>query len=147
MSYLIDFFESLNTDLTNIESNKFNLEFSVKNEQLTITKGERAYLFYFTNRTDMFKNNLCREIIMIDENNAHLKLGFDNPLAQYLDLKLKNKSITFFMKSEEIQCPQSFIFEFEEKIAKYSHFSYLYLTLKMQNKYKKIHKQTKKVKI
>lgn len=147
MNYLINFFESFKTDLINVGEENFNLEFSGKNEQLTITRGDNAYLFYFTNQPDMFRSNLCKEIIIINEENADLKLEFNNQLAEYLELKLKNKPVTSFMNSKEIEYPRSFMSQFEEKITRYNHFSYIYLSLKMKHKFPESNKKTQKLKI
>ena len=141
MNYLIDFFESLNFD--RIMS---NIEFSTENEQLTITKENEAYLFYFSKIPSIFRSNLCKEILFITEDNAHLKLEFNNQLAEYLELKFQNKSIETFIKSEKIEFPKGFIHQFEEKLTTYHNFNYIYLTLEIKDKYpeqKKIIKKTK----
>jgi len=147
MNYIINFFESFQPDIIHIGSGNSNLEFAGKNEQLTITRSENAYLFYFSKKADMFRSNLCKEIIMINENTADLKLEFNNQLADYFELKLKNKPITSFMDSEEIEYPISFISQFEEKITQYNNFSYVYLSLKMKNKFPESNKTSKKMKI
>lgn len=136
MNYLIDFFESLKFD--KIMS---NIEFFSENEQLTISRGNKAYLFYFSKVPSIFRSNLCKEIMLLTEDNAHLKLDFNNQLAEYLELKIENKSVEKFIKSEKIECPKDFLSQFEEKLTTYYNFNYIYLTLKMKN-----HEQKKIIK-
>jgi hypothetical protein len=141
MNYLIDFFESLKFD--KIFS---DIEFSTENEQLTITKGNKAYLFYFSKVPDIFRSNLCKEIMLITEDSADLKLDFNNQLADYLELKFKNKSVEAFIESKKMEYPEDFISQLEEKLTAYSNFNYIYLTLEMRKKYpeqKEIIKKTK----
>lgn len=130
MHYLIDFFESLTFD--KIVS---NLEFSTENEQLTVTKGNEGYLFYFSKVPSIFRSNLCQEIMRVREDTAHLKLALNNELAEYLELKSQNKSVEKFIQAKEIGCPQEFLSQFEENLTTYSSFNYIYLTLKIKSKH------------
>lgn len=142
MNHLIDFFESLAFD--NITS---NLEFSTENEQLTITKRTTEYLFYFSKRADIFRGNLCKEIILVTEDNAHLKLDLNNQLAEYLDLKENCQSIKKFATLEQLACPKEFLCQLEEKLNTYHNLNYLYLTLKIKDKNSEEKKIVKKSKI
>jgi hypothetical protein len=141
MNHLINFFESLTFD--RIAS---NLEFSTKDEQLTIRKGNEAYLFYFSKVPSMFRTNLCQEILLISEDNAHLKLEFNNSLGEYIELKLFEKSVEKLMNSEELKFPENFMVEFEDKLASHPGLNYIYLTLKIKDKSPE-QKQIKKSKI
>ena len=141
MKYLIDFFESLEFDTI-----AFNIEFSNESEQLTITKRNNAYLFSFSKIPSIFRSNLCKQIMLITENNADLKLDFNNQLAEYLELKFQNKSVGTFIESKKLECPKDFISKFEEKLASYPNFNYTYLTLEVKEKelgQKKIIKKSK----
>lgn len=139
MNDLIDFFELLKFD--KIAS---NIEFSTQQEQLTITKGNSSYLFYFTQIPSIFRSNLCKEIIMITEDNAHLKLDFNNQLSEYLELKFQGKSVK---ESKKIKCPEDFISKFEEKLSTYYSFNYIYLKLKIKDENPDEKKTIKKSKI
>lgn len=138
MNYLINFFESLKFD--KIES---NIEFSTKDEQLTIRKGNDSYLFHFSTVPSFFRSNICQEILLISEDAAHLKLEFNNQLSEYLELKFQNKSVEKLLNSEDIECPEEFMSQFEEKLALHPGLNYIYLGLKVkpssseQNKIKK----------
>jgi hypothetical protein len=142
MNYLIDFF-----DLLKFDKIMSNIEFSTENEQLTITKGNEAYLFYFSKVPSFFRSNLCKEIMLITEDNAHLKLDMNNQLAEYFNLKSQNKSVEKFIKSKEIDYPKDFLSQFEEELAKYYSFNYIYLTLEIENKYPEQKKIIRKSKI
>ncbi len=141
MSYLIDFFESLSFDTISQ-----NIEFSTKDEQVTIRKGNEAYLFLFSKVPSMFRSNLCQEIVLIPEDDAHLKLDFNNQLAEYLKLKFQKKSVEKLMELKEIECPEEFVSQLEEKLVLHPGFNYIYLTLKIKDNSPE-HKQTKKSKI
>lgn len=142
MKYIINFLESLNVD--RIIS---NLEFSTKNEQITVYKASTQYLFYFTKKPDIFRSNLCKEIINLTEDIAHLKLGFNNTLSHYLDLKFNDKSVESFIQSSQLDIPKEFISQFEEKLTSYNSLNYIYLTLKINSQYPQYNSNTKKIKI
>lgn len=142
MNHIIEFFESL----------RFNkvlsqLEFFDEYEQVNITKGSNAYLFYFTKSSALFRTNPCSEIMLISESNADLKLDFNNSLAQYLEFKLHNKSVENLVKSNPLDIPADFLSQFQEKLMSYKSFNCSYLTLKINNQCPERKIDIKKVKI
>lgn len=141
MNYIINFFESL--ELTDVYC---NIEFESNYEIITVNKNNNHYLFKFHKSSPIFRTNLCKEILLITEDDADLKININHPLSLYFDKKKEKQSIEFLQDISISLYEQDFLQQFENKIQSYSNFQKIYSHCKMEIRFpeKKIHiKKTK----